>query len=131
MNSTNAAIDTQRDASSLPCYYDDADKEKQQKNALIGSLQAGTKVTKSGGKLEKLGGLVITKNFTPSQKLADKIIQGRANILVMDPDPEHEHLDTETNSNFLTEHVNALSSFHMPRDCLASLLKYFFIKEGE
>ena len=90
LNSTNAAIDAKRDASSLPCYFDDADKEYQQKNALVGSLQAGTKVTKSGGKLEKLGGLIITKNFNPNQKMADKIIQGRANILIMDPDPEHE-----------------------------------------
>ena len=130
MNSTNATIDAKRNASSLPAYFDDAEKENQQKNLLVGSLQAGNKVTKSGGELEKLGGLVITKNFDTDQKVADKVIQGRANILVMDPDPDHEQLEAETLSNFHAEHVNALASVFKPLDFVARLYKNFFKLEG-
>lgn len=53
---------------------DDLDKEKKQTNMLVGSLNAANKYTIGRGKMQKLSGLIITKNIDPDrQKMPAKV----------------------------------------------------------
>ena len=53
---------------------DDLDREKKQKDKLVGSLNAANKFTIGRGKMQKLSGLIITKNIEPSkQKMPSKV----------------------------------------------------------
>ena len=42
---------------------DDMDREKKQKDLLVGSLNAANKYTIGRGKMQKLSGMIITKNI--------------------------------------------------------------------
>ena len=53
---------------------DDMDREKKQKDLLVGSLNAASKYTIGRGKMQKLSGMIITKNIDPeSQKMPAKV----------------------------------------------------------
>ena len=53
---------------------DDLDREKTQNNMLVGSLNAANKYTVGRGKMQKLSGLIITKNIDPDrQKMPAKV----------------------------------------------------------
>ena len=53
---------------------DDYDREKKQKDLLVGSLNAASKFTIGRGKMQKLCGLIITKNIDPDkQKMPAKV----------------------------------------------------------
>jgi hypothetical protein len=53
---------------------DDLDKEKKQTNMLVGSLNATNNYTIGRGKMQKISGLIITKNIDPSkQKMPTKV----------------------------------------------------------
>jgi hypothetical protein len=53
---------------------DDVDREKKQTNMLVGSLNAANKFTSGRGKMQKLSGLIITKNINPDkQKMPAKV----------------------------------------------------------
>ena len=53
---------------------DDLDREKKQTNMLVGSLNAANKYTIGRGKMQKLSGMIITKNIDPSkQKMPTKV----------------------------------------------------------
>ena len=53
---------------------DDLDKEKKQTNMLVGSLNAANKYTIGRGKMQKLSGMIITKNIDPDrQKMPPKV----------------------------------------------------------
>ena len=59
---------------------DDLDKEKKQTNMLVGSLNAANKYTVGRGKMQKLSGLIITKNIDPDRqkmpaKVCDRILR--------------------------------------------------------
>ena len=55
---------------------DDLDREKKQKDMLVGSLNAANKYTIGRGKMQKLSGLIITKNIDPDkQKMPAKVKQ--------------------------------------------------------
>ena len=94
LNSTSEYIDLYRDCTSLPlgmssshfpihimfhywvniAVLDDLDREKKQTNMLVGSLNAANKYTIGRGKMQKLSGLIITKNIDPSkQKMPTKV----------------------------------------------------------
>ena len=50
------------------------DREKQQNNMLVGSLNAANKYTIGRGKMQKLSGIIITKNIDPEkQKMPAKV----------------------------------------------------------
>jgi hypothetical protein len=50
------------------------DREKQQNNMLVGSLNAASKYTIGRGKMQKLSGIIITKNIDPEkQKMPTKV----------------------------------------------------------
>lgn len=111
---------------------DDLDREKKQKDMLVGSLNAASKYTIGRGKMQKLCGLIITKNIDPDrQKMPAKIVEGRLNWLNMRMDPDYEMEEMETNMENMFDHVNEMTNTDMPRDFLASLSKYFFREEGE
>lgn len=111
---------------------DDLDREKKQKDMLVGSLNAASKYTIGRGKMQKLCGLIITKNIDPDrQKMPAKITEGRLNWLNMRMDPQYEMEEMETNMENMFDHVNEMSNTDMPREFLASLSKYFFREEGE
>ena len=99
---------------------------------LVGSLNAASKFTIGRGKMQKLCGLIITKNIDPDrQKMPAKITEGRLNWLNMRMDPDYEMEEMETNMENMFDHVNEMSNTDMPLDFLASLSKYFFREEGE
>ena len=148
LNSTSEYVDLYRDSTSLPLgtiilplspnlyllfsVLDDLDKEKKQTNMLVGSLNAANKYTIGRGKMQKLSGLIITKNIDPDKhKMPAKVIEGRVNWLNMRMDPEYELEEMETNMESMFEHVNSMSNTDMPRDFLASLSKHFFRVDGE
>lgn len=55
---------------------DDMDREKKQKDLLVGSLNAANKYTIGRGKMQKLSGMIITKNIDPlRQKMPSKVIK--------------------------------------------------------
>ena len=55
---------------------DDLDREKKQKDMLVGSLNAANKYTIGRGKMQKLSGIIITKNIDPDkQKMPAKVKQ--------------------------------------------------------
>ena len=55
---------------------DDLDREKKQKDMLVGSLNAASKYTIGRGKMQKLSGMIITKNIEPNkQKMPPKVCQ--------------------------------------------------------
>ena len=55
---------------------DDLDREKQQTNMLVGSLNAANKYTIGRGKMQKLSGMIITKNIDPdNQKMPTKVLK--------------------------------------------------------
>ena len=59
---------------SLIAVLDDMDREKQQNNMLVGSLNAANKYTIGRGKMQKLSGIIITKNIDPEkQKMPAKV----------------------------------------------------------
>ena len=50
------------------------DREKKQKDLLVGSLNAANKYTIGRGKMQKLSGIIITKNINPDkQKMPPKV----------------------------------------------------------
>ena len=58
----------------LISVLDDLDREKKQKDMLVGSLNAASKYTIGRGKMQKLCGLIITKNIDPDkQKMPAKV----------------------------------------------------------
>ena len=53
---------------------DDHDRLKTQNNMLVGSLNAANKYTIGRGKMQKLSGLILTKNIDPeTQKMPAKV----------------------------------------------------------
>lgn len=59
---------------------DDLDREKKQNNLLVGSLNAANKYTIGRGKMQKLSGMIITKNIDPQrQKMPTKVRSCKTN----------------------------------------------------
>ena len=99
---------------------------------LVGSLNAAHKFTIGRGKMQKLSGLIITKNIDPEkQKMPAKIVEGRVTWLNMRMDPEYELEEMDINMENMFDHVNSMANTDMPRDFLASLSKHFFRTDGE
>ena len=99
---------------------------------LVGSLNAAHKFTIGRGKMQKLSGLIITKNIDPEkQKIPAKIVEGRVTWLNMRMDPEYELEEMDINMENMFDHVNSMTNTDMPRDFLASLSKHFFRTDGE
>ena len=74
LNSTTEYIDQYRDSTSLPLVLDDLERDKKQKDMLVGSLNAANKYTVGRGKMQKLSGMIITKNIDPrKQKMPAKV----------------------------------------------------------
>ena len=82
---------------------------------LVGSLNAGVKHTVTKGKMEKIAGLVITKNLKDTEKWELKVLAGRLVWLLMSPASHHFDEDIEDNYDSMADYVRAMRLSDMPR----------------
>ena len=131
VSSTYAAIQEMRATSTLPTVFDDDEGEKMQNKAMTGSMNGASKFSKTDGEEQILGGIIYTKNLKINEKIPPKISGGTNNWLLMDRDEEYEIADIAETCDSDYEHINQMKSIEMPRDCLASLTKYFFPNDSD
>ena len=124
-DSTTEAIDERRCSNPFPFVLDDSERSRAEHKMLVGSLNAASKNTVSKGAMEKIGGLIITKNLKEGEKWEKKVRTGRLVWLLMSPASIHYEEDMEDNYESGAEHVIAMRSSHMPRDFLARLTRWF------
>ena len=81
----------------------------------MGSLNAGPKYTVTKGHMEKIAGLVITKNLSETERWEMKVLAGRLVWLLMSPASHHVEEDIEDNYDSMADYVRAMRTSDMPR----------------
>ena len=114
-DSTAEAVDEMRCSNPFPFVYDDSERSKAEHKMLVGSLNAGVKHTVTKGKMEKIAGLVITKNLKDTEKWELKVLAGRLVWLLMSPASHHFDEDIEDNYDSMADYVRAMRLSDMPR----------------
>ena len=104
--------------------------ESGQHKLMVGSMNGASKFTKGEGEEQQLGGTIYTKNLKLGMKMPAKIVEGRNNWLLMERDPTYEEEDVGENCDQNFDHCNEMNNILMPRDFLASLVRYFIREEN-
>ena len=81
----------------------------------VGSLNAGAKYTVTKGLMEKISGLVITKNLAATEAWEMKVLAGRLVWLLMSPASHHFDENIEDNYDSMADYVRAMRTTDMPR----------------
>ena len=121
-DSTAQALDELRCQNPFPFVYDDSERSRDEHKMLVGSLNAGAKHTVMKGTMEKIAGLVITKNLKETEKWEMKVLAGRLVWLLLTP--ARHHLEEEMGDNYdsMADYIRAMRSSKMPRyECSISL----------
>ena len=129
-NSTDSAIEAKQSKTSWFVTHDDAERPRGQHKNLVGSYNAGAKVTISRGTSEKVGGLCQTKNWKKNEKIEEKIVEGRAIIFNMEKVYKKD-LDVSNKYDMRTSHLQSMDNGRLPRDYMASFVGHFTFDDLE
>ena len=126
--SSHESVEEKRGRSTLPYVTDDSENANAEHKSLVGSMNAASKSTITGGTTMKLAGKAINKNLKEEQKLDPKLVEGRVNWIHTVLSVFHDEEDVEDNIDSQLRFVNAMRTNRKPRDFLASLIQHFFPK---